>query len=73
MGASPVFRLSGLAISLFASKDYAMNKLITYMVFAAAGLAFAQAVEAQAPAVSRVTPVVLAYRRAKPSVVNISS
>ena len=50
-----------------------MNKLITYMVFAAAGLAFAQAVEAQAPAVSRVTPVVLAYRRAKPSVVNISS
>ena len=50
-----------------------MNKLASWIVFAAAGLAFAPAVAAQAPAVSRVTPVVLAYRRAKPSVVNMSS
>jgi len=50
-----------------------MNKLATHIVFAVAGLAFAPPVVAQAPAVSRVTPVVLAYRRARPSVVNISS
>lgn len=50
-----------------------MNKPLRYMLFVIVWLAFAPVLAAQTAPVSRVTPVVLAYRRARPSVVNISS
>ena len=50
-----------------------MSKLATWIVLAAAGLVLAADAIAQEQPASRITPVVLAYRRAKPSVVNISS
>jgi len=73
MGVPPVFRLFGFVLSLFAFEDRAMNKFASWIVLAVAGLALAPAGMAQEQLTSRVTPVVLAYRRAKPSVVNISS
>jgi len=50
-----------------------MKNRATWIVLAVVGLVFAADAAAQEQPVSRVTPVVLAYRRAKPSVVNISS
>ncbi len=50
-----------------------MNRLVPWIVIAAVVVGFAPIAWAKDAPVSRVTPVVLAYRRAKPSVVNISS